>query len=89
MIASNLSDCSESKHRVVGLDAEWNHVYGMRAFGSKIGNIAIVSICSPRGYCALFRMNKFGKIPSSLEVSIFFASTQYSVTPQITETIIS
>lgn len=74
LIALNLSDCSESGYRVVGLDAEWNHKYGMRAFGSKIGKIAIVSICSPRGYCALFRMNKFGKIPISLDVNISMSS---------------
>ncbi len=68
-IVRKLSDCSESGYHVVGLDAEWNHDYGVRAFGSKIEKIAIVLICSPRGYCALFRMNKFGKTPFCLEVS--------------------
>lgn len=71
IVTGHFSDVEISKHRAVGVDAEWNHHYGMRAFGSKIGNILIISICTPLGYCALFRMNKFDEMPKSLKVNVF------------------
>lgn len=60
------SDCSERK--AVGFDCEW---IGQRV-SSKYGKLLIVSLCTPQGYCALFRMNKFRTIPKCLKVNILF-----------------
>lgn len=68
----HFSDCSE--YRVVGLDCEWQYRCS-RAFGPKIGKVLIVSICTSRGYCGLFRMNKFRKIANCLKVKIFIISS--------------
>lgn len=62
------SDCFERK--AVGLDCEW---LGPRIY-QKYGKVLVITICTPQGYCALFRMNEFRKIPKCLKVNVFIIS---------------
>lgn len=57
------SDCDE--YKAVGFDCEWNGRHQL----TKYGKILLIAICSPRGYCALFRINKLPEVPKVLSVS--------------------
>lgn len=52
-------DCS--KLRVLGIDAEWVTEENTRQ------PVALLQLCSPRGTCALFRLNKLKCVPRKLQ----------------------